>query len=135
MTAPVSPETRASVEAVLDTHWPGEWRAARIGEVVPKKLEGRACWRLDASPQDQGHNSVPFVWLGVDGDFPLSRMLVLAPGMATPGALPWPHVEDEGALCLGALPLDIEQHVRFAVSDAFSILSMNEAMRQTEFAR
>lgn len=131
----VSAATRQAIEAVLNDRWPGEWRPARDGEATPAGEGNNACWRLDASPGEHGHENVDFVWLCVDGDFPLSRMRIFAPGASAPGAPAWPHVEDMARLCLGPLPLDIESHVRFAVQDAFAILGMHEATRANEFAR
>ena len=131
----VSEATRQAIEAVLGDRWPGEWRPSRDGEAIPAGEGSNACWRLDASPGEHGHENVDFVWLCVDGDFPLSRMRIYAPGASAPGVPPWPHVEDMERLCLGPLPLDIESHVRFAVQDAFVILGMDETARAAEFAR
>jgi hypothetical protein len=132
---PVSDATRQAIEAILTDRWPGEWRPARDGEAIPAGESSSACWRLDASPGEHGHANVTFVWLCVDGDFPLSRMRIFAPGVSDPGAQVWPHVEDRERLCLGPLPLDIQSHVRYAVQDAFAILGMDEAARASEFAR
>jgi hypothetical protein len=131
----VSADIRQAIEAVLNDQWPYEWRPARDGETLPAQEGNGACWRLDASTGEHGHKYVDFVWLCVDGDFPLSRMRIYAPGTQEPSALPWPHVEDAGRLCLGNLPLDIESHVRFSVKDAFDILGMDGVERANEFAR
>lgn len=131
----VSDVTRQAIEAVLDDRCPGEWRPVRDGEATPAGEGNSACWRLDASPGEHGHQSVDFVWLCIDGDFPLSRMRIYAPGASALGASAWPHVEDMARLCLGPLPLDIKSHVRFAVQDAFVILGMDGAARANEFAR
>lgn len=135
MIPPLIPAVRQAVETILNDQWPGEWRLAQDGERVPTSEAGNVCWRLDASPGEHGHESVDFVWLCIDGDFPLSRVRIYAPGANAPGAPAWPHVEDLERLCLGPLPLNIESHVRFAVQDAFSILGMDEAQRTQEFAR
>lgn len=131
----VSLATRQAIEVVLEDRWPGEWRPARDGEAVPAREGNNACWRLDASPGEHGHERVDFVWLCVDGDFPLSRMRIYAPGAGAPNAPAWPHVESMARLCLGPLPRDIPSHVRFAVQDAFGILGMDEAARANEFER
>lgn len=120
---------------MLEARWPGEWRPAREGDVLAPLLAGHACWRLDAPAGDHAHPTVKFLWLGIDGDFPLSRIRVVAPGADGPDAPAWPHVEDGGALCLRALPLDVERHVRLAVDDAFDILGMQEDGRDAEFSR
>lgn len=131
----VSAPTRETIEAVLNDRWPGEWRSALDGETTPAGEGNNACWRLDASPGEHGHENVDFVWLCVDGDFPLSRMRIFAPGASVLGAPAWPHVEDMARLCLGPLPLDIQSHVRVAVQNAFAILGMDEGSRTNEFAR
>jgi len=135
LTIVLPPAARNAIEAILEARWPGEWRRARDNEVMPGGMSGRTVWRLDAAPGDHSHAGVRFVWVSVDPDFPLSRMRVHAPGAVGPGTPAWPHVEGEGALCLRALPLDVERHVRLAISDAFDILGMDDATRTEEFGR
>jgi ThiF family len=132
----VTDVTVAAIEQVLKGAWPGGWRAKRERDVVPGTTPHDRCWRLDVPEADHRHPSVDHVWLCVDGDFPVSRMRVIAPDTQATAVPVWPHVEDHGALCLGALPAnDIALHVRFAVDDAVGILSLDAPARAAELSR
>lgn len=127
----------ADMEATFAQRWPGGWR--RLSAHECGKLADAYCagWLIDLPRNDHGHPLVGYGWVLMDKDFPLTDLRVAVPEAAKKGAPPWPHVENEGLLCLTARPANLTtaRRLELAVSDAVKVLQFDDATRTAEFER
>jgi hypothetical protein len=125
------------IETLFDQKWSGGWRRLRAGEESAFSNRFKSGWRLDLPLAEHRHPSVDYLCIFMDADFPYSEIRIAAPGTKKKNAPIWPHVEDHGLLCLrtSALTAGPVRRLELAISDAVSVLSMDDAARRLEFHR
>lgn len=129
----------ASVEGALD-HEPnllGRWR--RLTDVASDtnrsaaELKPVAGWAIRLPPGVVACKGVTELWALLDGKFPASQPRIIVPALREDGS--WPHIEDEGRLCLGKsfASADAGTRVLQHIADAIELLNYDAAKRKREF--
>jgi hypothetical protein len=128
----------AEVETALEASLQGGWRRATETEVWSfRHLEFTSAWRIDLNTTLHLNPSVDFIVVGTNGQFPFSEPKAVAPQAKSKNALSWPHVEENGILCLKTTKYDLVASKRIlrTIQDALELFQMPESERTKEFQR
>lgn len=126
-----------SVEAALESREQlrGRWRRLNSVSSNPSAsaLKPVAAWAVKLPQTAIATPGVSEIWVLIDSRFPISQPRVVAPGIHEDGT--WPHVEDDGRLCLGssAVVADAGSRVIVHIAEAVELLNYNAAKRRSEF--
>lgn len=132
-----SPHAR-SIEAALAAARPGRWRRAKDAELSDvSRLGLHSAWRVDLPKSLHQHPTVDSVLVGIDAAFPWSEPRVVARQAGVRDAMPWPHVEPKGILCLRTTRFDADAGARVltTLQDAIELFLYSEEDRTLEFQR
>jgi hypothetical protein len=127
----------ASVEQALENQAQlrGRWRRLNSVELNASatKLHPVTGWVIALPPRTVACSGATELWVLLDTRFPNSQPHIVAPGICEDGS--WPHVEDEGCLCLGKseIATDAGDRIMNHLVDALELLNYDEAKRKSEF--
>jgi hypothetical protein len=129
----------ASIEAALERDARTQGRWARLGDadLYPgsSTILPTAGWRITLAPRSVVCRGVEGFHILVDRFFPASDPRIVVPSLKEDGT--WPHVEDEGRLCLlsSRFGADPGERILYHVGCALDLLNFDIPTRTSEFQR
>lgn len=127
----------ASVEGALESqpNLRGRWRrlSSVSANVSAAELNPKAGWAIRLPAGTVTCPNATELWIVLDSIFPLSQPRVIVPAIREDGS--WPHVEDQGRLCLGRTLISEDAGIRVLqhLADAIELLNYDDAKRKSEF--
>lgn len=129
----------ALIEAALerDARTEGRWARLSNADLSPGActIHAIAGWQVTLAPESVVCPGVEAFHVLVDRFFPASNPRVVVPSLKEDGT--WPHVEDEGRLCLlsSRFGADPGERILYHVSCALDLLNFDNPTRMSEFQR
>jgi hypothetical protein len=129
----------ASIETALERNVRTQGRWARLGDVDlspgSSTIRPVAGWQITLAPKSVVCPGVDTFHVLVDRLFPNSDPRVVVPSLKEDGS--WPHVEDEGRLCLDSSNASADSGARvvYHIDRALDLLNFDRPTRRSEFQR
>lgn len=120
----------------MEQRFPGRWQRLTDAE-LKSKTPGQFVmgWRVSVPPGSLQFAEVGYLILAIDNSFPNSQPRVFAPAAGSNYC--WPHVEQQGLLCLrpSRNTASIAERITIHLDDAEQLLNYPALKRRKEFER
>jgi hypothetical protein len=128
------------IQHELSRQLQGRWSQISLTTNAPARNMAASCiavWKIDFADGDIVYPNVNFVYVGIDKQFPRTQPKLWIPGYVHGKSKSWPHIDNNGTLCLPRSSMNHEPEHRIIqhLAWAQTLLNMDPVTRRKDFMR